>query len=193
MTRPASRALAAALAFVFVLGWFAAAQDVPSGVNYKKAMSEVNAKAQAVLQQALANPASASVFLGGVISCGPTLWNDLKDHQEQLRKDSTPVTMMLSVPEPLQAEGRGFRTQEQREAFWNVVLAKFPALRTGVIRPARANEIQYFWTTIPFDIEEPFFAIETPDAVFIANIRDENGMITLFWFDRVDDLRRLKK
>lgn len=162
-------------------------------MNYQKAAPEVNAKAQAALQQALTSPGNATAFLGGVISCGPILWNDLKDHQEQLKKDSTPVTMILSIPEPLQTEGRGLRTQEQREAFWNLVLTKFPALRSGVVRPARANEIQYFWTTIPFDIQEPFFAIETPDAVFIANIRDENGVITLFWFDRIDDLRRLKK
>lgn len=193
MTRFDRRIPLVALAFALAFGQPIRAQDIPSGVNYKKAAPEVNAKAQAALQQALASPGNATPFLGGVISCGPILWNDLKDHQEQLKKDSTPVTMFLSIPEPLQAEGRGLRTQEQREAFWNLVLTKFPALRSGVVRPARANEIQYFWTTIPFDIEEPFFAIETPDAVFIANIRDENGVITLFWFDRIDDLRKLKK
>ena len=181
------------LVFALILVRPGGAQDIPSGVNYKKATPEVNAQAQAALQHALANPTDAKTFLGGTISCGPTLWNDLKDSQEQLSKDSTPVTAMLSLPEPLKAEGRGFRTQEQREAFWNSVLAKYPALKTGTVRPARAAEIQYYWTTIPFDIEEPFFAIETTDAVFIANLQNENGIVTLFWLDRVDDLHKLKK
>jgi hypothetical protein len=101
--------------------------------------------------------------------------------------------MMLSVPEPVQAEGRGFRTQEQRDRFWKLVLDKYPGLRKGIVRPARANEIQFYWATIPFDIEEPFFAIETPTDIFVANLRFEKDTATLFWLDRMDDLRKLKK
>jgi hypothetical protein len=168
-------------------------QDVPKGVNYKKATAEINAKSKASLEQALANPGTPTEFLSQVISCGPILWNDLKEHQDSLSKDSTPVTMMLSIPEPLKTEGRGFRTQEQRDKFWKLVLDKYPALRKGVVRPARANEIQFFWTTIPFDIEEPLFTIETPTDVFVANLRIEKDTVVLFWLDRVDDLRKLKK
>ena len=103
------------------------------------------------------------------------------------------MTMFLSVPEKIQAEGRGFRTQEQRERFWKLVLDKYPDLRKGVVRPALANEIKFYWTTIPFDIEEPFFAIETPTHIFIANLQFKKNSTTLFWLDRVDDLRSLKK
>lgn len=112
---------------------------------------------------------------------------------DALSKDSTPVTMMLSVPDPLQVEGRGFRTQEQREQFWKLVLEKYPDLKKGTVRPATAKEIQFYWTTIPFDIEEPFFAIETPNNVFIANLQIKEGSAVLFWLDRFDDLRKLKK
>ena len=104
----------------------------------------------------------------------------------------TPVTMMLSVPEPLKVEGRGLRTQEQRDLFWKLLIDKFPQLKNGRVRIAKPNEIQYYWSTIPFDIEEPFFAIETPTEVFIANLRTSGGVTTLFWIDRVDDLRKLK-
>jgi len=73
------------------------------------------------------------------------------------------------------------------------LLDKYPGLRKGMVRPARANEISFYWATIPFDIEEPFFAIETPTDVFVANLRFEKETVTLFWIDRVDDLRKLKK
>jgi hypothetical protein len=168
-------------------------QDIPKGVNYKKTSEEINTKAKAALERALASEATPSIFLGDVISCGPILWNDLKANHESLSKDSTPVTMMLSVPEPVQAEGRGLRTQEQREKFWKLVLGKYPGLRKGVVRPAKASEVQFYWTTIPFDIEEPLFAVETPTDIFIANLRYEKDTVTLFWLDRVDDLRKLKK
>ena len=170
-----------------------AGQDVPKGVNYKKANAEINAKAKESLKQALSDSVVPRKFLTSIISCGPILWNDLRAHHDLLSKDSTPVTMMLSVPDPLQAEGRGFRTQEQREQFWKLVLERYPDLRKGTVRPASANEIQFYWATIPFDIEEPFFAIETPTNVFVANLRIDDGAPVLFWLDRVDDLRKLKK
>ncbi len=185
------------LATVLMLGALASAacmaQEVPKGVNYKKASDEVNAKAKAALEQALSDPGTPTEFLSGTISCGPVLWNDLKDSQESLSKDSTPVTVFLSTPEPIQAAGRGFRTQEQRDRFWKAVLDKYPELRKGIVRSAKANEIQFYWVTIPFDIEEPFFAIETPSSVFIVNLLIVKDTPVLFWLDRVDDLRKLKK
>jgi len=169
------------------------AQDVPKGVSYKPATTEINAKAKVALERALSDTNSPQNFLSQTISCGPILWNDLKADHESLSKDSTPVTMMLSVPDPVQAEGRGFRTQEQWDRFWKLVLNKYPGLRRGVVRSAHANEIKFYWATIPFDIEEPFFAIETPTDVFVANLKFEKDTTTLFWLDRVDDLRKLKK
>lgn len=183
-------ALAICLLVVVPIGF---AQDVPKGVTYKRASNEVNSKARVALERALAEEHTPKSFLSGVISCGPILWNDLKSDQESLLKDSTPVTMFLSIPEPIQAEGPGFRTQEQRDKFWSLVLNRYPELRKGVVRVATAREIQFYWTTIPFDIEEPFFVIETPTNVFIADLAIEDGRPVLFWLDRVDDLGKLRK
>ena len=182
------------LTSLFLIAVASFGQDVPQGVNYKKASPETNAKAKAALERALAdsNP-PAALLSGDAISCGPILWSDLEKEHDALSKDSTPVDMFLSVPDPVQAQGRGFRTQEQRERFWKVVLDRHPDLRNGVVRPARANEIQFYWATIPFDIEEPFFAIETSKNVFVVNLKMERDAPVLFWMDRVDDLRKLKK
>lgn len=169
------------------------AQDIPKGVHYKKASVEANGKAKDALERALSDSAAAKNLLNDVITCGPILWNDLKAHHDLLSKDSTPVTMFLSVSGPLQAEGRGFRTQEQRDRFWQLVLDKYPDLKKGVVRVAKTNEIQFYWATIPFDIEEPFLAIETPNNVFVTNLKVENATPTLFWLDRVDDLQTLRK
>jgi hypothetical protein len=189
----AQRILGAVFTLGVLISMSGVAQDVPKGVNYKKASAEVNEKAKAAFVRALSDPDTPTNFLSGTISCGPVLWNDLKASHDFLSKDSTPVTMFLSSPEPFQAEGRGFRTQEQRNSFWKAVLDKYPDLRRGVVRPANADEIRFYWATIPFDIEEPFFAIDTPTGVFIANLTVEKDNPVLFWLDRVDDLRKLKK
>src|ERR1700677_504433 len=86
------------------------AQDVPQGVHYKRATPGVNEKAKAALERALADSGTPTSFLHGTISVGPILWNDLKDSHEVLSKDSTPVTVILSMPAAIRAEGRGFRT-----------------------------------------------------------------------------------
>lgn len=169
------------------------AQDIPQGVHYKKAPAEVNARAKAALTQALSGDSAPARFFDSSVMCGPMLWHDLKSSHEALSKDSTPVNMTLPGQQTIQAEGRGLRTPESKTFFWKLVLEKYPALRKGIVRPAKPSEIQYYWYTIPFDIEEPLFAIETPDDVFIVNLTMEGGAPALFWLDRVDDLQKLKQ
>jgi hypothetical protein len=168
-------------------------QDVPQGVNYKKATADINVKAKDALEQALSDNNIPTTFLSEVVMCGPILWNDLKVNNESLSKETTPLTLFISIPEPIKAEGRIFQTQEQRDKFWKAVMDQFPELRKGVVRPATANEIKFYWAQIPFDIEEPLFAIETPNGVFIVNLIMKKDTAVLFWIDRVDDLRKLKK
>jgi hypothetical protein len=65
-------------------------------------------------------------------------------------------------------------------------------LKSAKIRLAHADEISFYWATIPFDIEEPFFVVETADERFVAHLQNKNGKVTLFWIDLVGDLRVLK-
>ena len=167
-------------------------QEIPQGVKYKRAPASTNEKAKAALEKALVGDMTLTNFISDGFTCGPILWHDLKAEQEVLSKDSTSVDMFLSIPEPLHAQGRGLRTQEQESLFWKIVLERFPDLRKPTIRVANPAEIRFYWATIPFDIEEPFFAIETDKHVFIANIRMQGDTPVLFWIDRVDDLKTLK-
>ena len=102
------------------------------------------------------------------------------------------ITSGIAIVRHQCAERRAFRPKEAQSRFWTLAL-KYPELRKGVVRVARAKEIQYFWTTIWFDIEEPFFAIETPTNVFVVQLTIEKGIPVLFWLDRVDDLHKPKK
>jgi hypothetical protein len=75
-------------------------------------------------------------------------------------------------------------------SFWSALLKAYPALKSAKVRKANAKEIRYYWATIPFEIEEPFFAIDTGSEVFVAHFGSLSP--SLFWIDRVDDLSKLK-
>lgn len=168
------------------------ASQIPEGVKIKAASEADTASAKARLEKALAGDAFPQDMLTGAVTCGPTLWANLRGSADQKLRQSKVITAMMSVPEPFQTVARGMITQEQYEAFWKLLRAKYPALKGAKVRKANAEEMRYFWATIPFEsIEEPFFAIEAGQQTFIANLRIEKNKPVLFWFDLVGDLQRL--
>jgi TPR repeat protein len=166
---------------------------VPEGVKIKVASDADNTAAKAALEGALANDTSfPRELLGDTATCGPTLWAALKGSADETLLHSKVMTAMLSIPEPQQTVARGLLTEEQRKTFWKLLRAKYPALKTATVRKVSANEIRYYWTTIPFDsIEGPLFAIEAGADTFIVNLQIEKNKPVLFWVDLVGDLHRL--
>jgi hypothetical protein len=172
------------------------AQDqaqVPPDVNYKTAPDAVNDGAKALLQRALNNDKVATKqILEQSITCGPMLWQALKPSADKTLLDAKKIIAVIGVPTPTPTEGRAFVTDAERQDFWRTLLKKYPALATARIRKANAWEISYYWATVPFDIQEPFFALEVGHDVFIANLRVSDNKPVLFWFDLVGDFQNLK-
>lgn len=167
--------------------------QIPAGVGVKAASEADNTSAKAALDKALADDTLfPNELLGDTTTCGPTLWAALKGSADEALLHSKVVTELLSIPEPLQTVGRGLVTEEQRRAFWKLLRLKYPALRNARTRRANADEIRYYWTTVPFDIKEPVFAIEAGPQTFIANLTVERGKSLLFWIDLVGDLHTLR-
>jgi TPR repeat protein len=167
--------------------------DIPEGVKIKVASDADNALAKTVLQEALVSETSyPKALLGGAATCGPTLWAALKGSADSTLLQSKVVTTTLSLPEPLLTVSRVLVTDEQREAFWKLLRARYPALKSATVRKPSADEIRYYWATIPFDIEEPLFSVQAGQQTFIVNLRMVKNRPVLFWFDLVDDLRHLR-
>lgn len=183
------------LALIPILLFFAgvsAAQEIPKGVKYKKTSVSVNAAAKSALQSALASDSTPLDFFGDVTVCGPMLWKVLKPDAEPVMLKTKPVIANIQNPEPIVAEAKGILKDDERQSFWRSLKTKFPLMKSAKIRPAHADEISFYWATIPFDIEEPFFVVETANERFVVHLQNKNGKITLFWIDLVGDLRVLK-
>lgn len=169
------------------------AQDIPNGVRYKKASDAVNNLAKSGLETALEAPEKfpANLF-GQTTVVGPMLWSVLKPGADKVLLDSKPVTLIIPGKPTFSAEGKGILTDEERQAFWKSITNKYRDLKSGRVRKAKAEEISYFWATIPFDIDEPFFAIETTSDRFIVNFEVKSGQPRMFWIDLVGDLQKLR-
>jgi hypothetical protein len=170
----------------------ATAQEVPAGVNYKVAPESVNAAAKSALQAALASGQFPEEMFGGVTVCGPMLWKALKPSADKVLLGAKPVIAMITDPEPIHAEGKRIISADERRSFWTLWRNKYPGLKNPSIRKARADELAFYWATIPFDIEEPLFVADTSSERFIVHLLNKDQKITLFWIDLVGDLRTLK-
>lgn len=164
--------------------------QVPPDVNYKTAPEAVNNSARDALQKTFAGDKAASKqVLSDSLTCGPTLWQSLKDTADKKLVDAKKVIAVIGVPEPKAIEGRTFVTDDERQTFWRELFKKYPALSTARIRKAKAWEISYYWATVPFDIQEPFFTLEAGSDTFIANLRTVDGKPVLFWIDLVPNFQ----
>lgn len=170
------------------------AQQIPKGVTYKPAPDAVNSEAKAELEKALKSPQAVSkTLIGPAFCCGPMLWNAFSAQADQILQDAKPVVVMIPAEKPLIAQARAIRTEQEQASFWKILWATYPELKDGFVRKAKADEISYYWATIPFDIEEPFFVVETAKNQFVVHFQIENGNSRLFWIDVVGDFRNLKK
>ena len=168
-------------------------QEIPKGVNYKRASEAMNALAKANLEHALVSSETVPPdFFGKVVVVGPLLWKALKPSADQALLDANPVVIMVQTPSPVAAEGKRILTDDERQAFWNLLHATYNQLKEGSVRKWNAEEISYYWATIPFDIEEPFLVVDVGTERFIAHFQVKEEKPRLFWIDRVGDLRPLK-
>ena len=170
----------------------AKAQEIPPDVNYKRATDEINAAAKATLKSALASQAAPNDFLGGVFICGPMLWKAMKPAADQALLAGKPLVAIIQNPEVIHAQARNFLKPEEKQLFWKLLREKYPGLSSGEVRKAHADEISFYWAEIPFDIEEPFFVVETKTERFVVHLQHKDGKDTLFWIELVGDLRSLK-
>jgi hypothetical protein len=168
------------------------AQEIPEGVIYKAAPESVNAAAKSALQTSLASDSFPEEIFGDVMVCGPMLWKALKPSADKVLLGAKPVMALITDPESIHAEGKRIMSADERKAFWSLWRNKYPALKNATIRKARADELSFYWATIPFDIEEPLFVVDTNSERFIVHLLNKQQKITLFWIELVGDLRTLK-
>lgn len=181
------------LAMLFCVVSIGYGQEIPSGVRYKTAPDELNNLSKELIQIALSSKAEMpSEFFGDVFVAGPTLWKALKPQADPILIGARSLVLIIPGKSSFAAEAKAIRTDDEKKAFWKQFKSHYSDLANASIRKARAEEISYYWATIPFDIEEPFWVIERGSDRFIADFESKGGKARLFWIDLVSDLEKLR-
>jgi hypothetical protein len=170
-------------------------QQIPEGVRYKKSSDEVNQKAKSILEDALGSKAESTnieTIAGDAFACGPLLWDAIKSGAGKELKEANKLVLVMGANPPVQKEGRGIRTPEEKHAFWKLFIERVKQNNPVVVRKAEASEIQYYWATISFDIEEPLYIADFGKQKVLVNFIVKNGKPKIFWMDIVGDLAHLK-
>ena len=92
-------------------------------------------------------------------------------------------------------EGKRFFTDEEKDVFWEYLLAYIHVFRTVPehqpispihVRKANAEELQYYWSIIPYDsIREPFYIIAIDEVSLLFDFIVQDGHAEVFTVDIV--------
>lgn len=158
---------------------------------YRRALEEVNSKARSKLEKVLSakgTETNAEVLFADSVVCGPLLWERLRSQAGKELQESLQVSFIMSIPRKVTREGRNFSKPIQKQLFWNLFMDGIKGKSSTLVRRASKPELEYYWSTISFNIEEPLFVVDIGELKVLMCFVVKEGETRLFWMDIVGDL-----
>lgn len=183
------RALIFLLFFVISSPSFAR-DDLPKDIKYLEADEALNNATRQMLISAFESKNFNAIF-GGSVVCGPALWNRINNHPKL--KDLKLAETTFHIPTSSgtgdgnmqQLKGGFFQTASQVNVF-SEILSELPKVSFNV-RKISPAEAKIYWKLIPYDIEEPIFAVQYGGLRFIMDVN--KGDKKVFWIDEFSRYR----
>lgn len=147
---------------------------IPKRVVYNYANDKTNQKAKELIEESLLQKDNFKL-LGENLIVGPTLW---KKFQNIETLKSIPGNVIFHI-DNLEVDGKNCQILEDSKKIW--IEVKKEINEKYIIRKANEDELDYYWSTISFDIEEPLYIIETDQHKYILNFIEKD--LKLFWID----------
>ena len=149
---------------------------IPKGVTYNYAADSIVEQAKALIKQDLENNDSYMIA-DKLLIIGPQLWKrfgKIKSLKE-IEGGNT-----IFIVDTLQLTGKMTQDIEDSRKVW-AQLRKEIAGQPYTIRKLNEKELNYYWSVISFDIDEPLLVIETKKHRYILNLLKSNQK--LMWLD----------
>ncbi|MFD1603120.1 hypothetical protein ACFSJW_06530 [Flavobacterium artemisiae] len=148
---------------------------IPKGVVYKYCDPKTLEKAKKLISDNLSNNSDFKLLKSNLI-IGPVLWKTFKDNENIQKIEGGKVQFHV---DNLVLDGKISQTIDDSKIIWNEFKKEVSGEYT--IRKANEKELQYYWSVISFDIEEPLLIVETKDHNYILNLLRKD--LTLLWLD----------
>ena len=179
------------------------AVQVPKGVTYIPAKEQINDAARELLKErfkADATDEDVHALFDNYLSCGPSLWCDLKDDEGLAKLTNGKLHLVIPIRDQGRVvrheilDGKVFQKSDEVLVFWKAFVkrAEFENLKIRKLNPL---ELRVFWWMISFDITEPVFMMESEKHQYLVMFTPPradrpNEKLKICWIDDFQDLRQ---
>lgn len=170
------------------------AVEVPKGITYKECAEERNNKISSLLSDLLAkrsDPIFPESVLSETVAIGPNLWSALMYSPSMPKPDEFRALFNYQHPSLGRMNLQGKRLPKSYgSALSKALLAYLPSDTSFQVRKLNSKELAYYWSIIPYDIEEPIFALEADSVTFIADLDSSDKLFFLEETENIADDKR---
>lgn len=162
------------LLFVFNLS-FSQKIDVPKNIVYNYCDVETIDKTKELIKECLSDSTNYSIIQDNLV-IGIVLWNHFKEIETIQKIEKKKMVFHLDGSE---YEGAMSQQIKGSKIVWDELRKEITSDYT--IRKANTNELNYYWSVISFDIDEPLLVLETETHTYILDFLKNDSK--LFWID----------
>ncbi|SNR81729.1 hypothetical protein [Flavobacterium sp. ov086] len=148
---------------------------IPNGVVYKYADAKVIEKAKKLISDNLSSNNDYKILQDNLI-IGPELWKRFKDNSKIQNIEGRKVEFHV---DNAILDGKMSQDIAASRIVWDEF--KNEVSNDYIIRKANQEELNYYWSVISFDIEEPLLIVETKEHNYILNLLKKD--LKLLWLD----------
>jgi len=148
---------------------------IPKGIAYNYENNDLIEKAKKTIADNLSNNNDYRILDKNLI-IGPELWKRFKDNKKIQTIEKGRVTFVV---DNVELEGKYSQDLNDSKIIWDELKKEISG--DYIIRKATENELQYYWSVISFDIEEPLLIVETQNHNYILNLLKKD--LKLMWLD----------
>lgn len=149
--------------------------EIPKGVNYHKTSEANNKEAKKLIQEAIVSKDFRPIFETTVM-IGPNLWTSyLRNYSEANPEGGINLNFKIPIEKKIiTRKGRIIKQNEEFNLMWNFISDN---LNGGKIRVPKKSEIEYYWSIIAYDIEEPLYVMEFKHTKILFNFNPTNNKL----------------
>jgi hypothetical protein len=149
---------------------------IPKGIVYNYCDTAVYENAKNEILKELSEKENYAL-VGKMMFIGPMLWKRFSKNKELKNMEGGNTTLLVDNQK---LSAKLTQTLADSKKVWDELRKEMEG-KTFTLRKANPDELQYYWSVINFDIEEPLVVVETDDRRYILNI--DPSTMQLLWVD----------
>jgi hypothetical protein len=150
--------------------------DVPKRVVYNYCKTKICEEAKEIVMRELSDKFEYTL-VERLLMVGPVLWTRYSKIDEFSKIEGGNMILLVDKK---QLSGKMTQNIEDSKKIWDQVREEVKG-EDFKLRKATYAELDYYWTVISWDIEEPLTIIETSKHKFILNLNPKT--MKLLWLD----------